>query len=71
MLTLYRVAFEPAREPYWIGLLFTNKNGYFDAISATERSCAVPIPKVERHRLGVHTIQLAFCVGTKTSTQQR
>jgi len=71
MLTLYRKAFAPARKPYWIGLLFTHKNCDFDAISAAERSCAAPIPKVERHRLSVHTIPLAFRVGTKTNTQQR
>ena len=71
MLTLYRKAFAPTRKPYWIGLLLTHKNGDFDAISATKQSFAAPIPKVERHRLGVHTIPLAFRVGTKTNTQQR
>ena len=39
--------FAPAQKSYRIGLLFTNKNGDFGAISGTERSCAAPISKVE------------------------
>ena len=36
-----------AMKSYWVGLLFTHKNGDFGAISVTERSCAPPISKVE------------------------
>ena len=32
MLTVYRIAFVPARKPYWIELLFTHNNGDFGAI---------------------------------------
>ena len=39
----------PAQKPYRIAILFTRKNGDFGAISVTERSCAAPISKVERH----------------------
>ena len=42
-------SFAPARKSYHMGLVFTHKNGDFGAISATERSCAAPISKVERH----------------------
>ena len=49
MFTLYRIAFAPARKPYWIGLLFTQKNGDFGAISVAERNFAAPISKVESH----------------------
>ena len=38
-----QIALAPARKPYWIGLLFTYKNGDFGAISVTEQSCAVRI----------------------------
>ena len=38
-----------AMRSYWIRLLFTLKNDDFGAISETERSCAVPISKVDRH----------------------
>ena len=48
-LRLYWIAFVPAQKPYRIGILFTRKNGDFGAISVTERSCAAPISKVERH----------------------
>ena len=41
--------FAPAQKPYRIGILSTRKNSDFGAISVTERSCAAPIPKVERH----------------------
>ena len=36
-------------EPYWIGLLFTRKNGDFGAISVAAPSCAAPISKVKSH----------------------
>ena len=49
MFTLYQIAFAPTRKPHRIGLLFTHKKGDFCAISVTERSCAAPISKVERH----------------------
>ena len=39
-----------------IRLLFAHKNGNFGAISVTDRSCAAPISKVERHKWG------RFCV---------
>ena len=45
LFTIYGIAFTPARKPYWIGLLFTHKNGDFGAISVTERRVA-PITKV-------------------------
>ena len=44
-----RITFAPARKPYRIGILFTQKNGDFGAISVTERSWAAPISKVESH----------------------
>ena len=43
------MALERARKSYRMGHLFTNKNGCGGAISVTERSCAAPISKVERH----------------------
>ena len=43
MFTLYRVPFTPARKPYAIGLMFTDKKSDFGAISVTERSCAAAI----------------------------
>ena len=46
---LYRIASARARKPYRIGLGFIHKNGDFRAICITERSCAVPISKVESH----------------------
>ena len=49
MLTLYRIAFAPARKSYRIRILFTHKNGDFGAISVTERNYAAPISKVESH----------------------
>ena len=39
MLTLYRIAFAPARKSYQIGFLLTHKNGNFGAISVIDRSC--------------------------------
>ena len=48
-VTLYQVAFTPAQKQYWIGLLFTHKNGDLGAISVTERCCAAPVSKVESH----------------------
>ena len=41
--TKYRKAFAPARKPYRIGILFTQKNGDLGAISVTE----ISISKVE------------------------
>ena len=38
-----------SRKSYRIGFLFIQKNGCGGAVSVTERSCAAPIPKVERH----------------------
>ena len=49
MFTLYRTAVPPPRNSYHIGLLFTHKSNSGGAISVTERSCAVPISKVESH----------------------
>ena len=50
---LSRIAFAQAEKPYGtLGLLFTHKNGDFGAISATERSCAAPISKVEVVTIG-------------------
>jgi len=49
LYTLYRIALAPTRKPYRIGHLFTQKNGGFDAISLTERSCAALILKLDRH----------------------
>ena len=49
MFTLYRKALAPARKPYQTGLLFTQNNGAFSGISATERRCAALISKVEHH----------------------
>ena len=49
MFTLYRIAFAPPRKSNWIGLLFIHKNRFYGAISLTEKSCAAPISKVERH----------------------
>ena len=46
---LVRIVLAPARKLHRIGLLFTNRNGDFSAISVTERSCAAPFWKVERH----------------------
>ena len=49
MFTLYRIAFAPARKPYQILLLFTQKNGDLGVVSVMERSCSRPIAKVESH----------------------
>ena len=49
MFTLYRIPFAPVGKSYQIGLLFIYENDDFGAISVTERSCAAPITKVERH----------------------
>ena len=43
MYTLYRTAFAPAQKPWRVRLLFTLKNGDFDATSVTEGSCTVRI----------------------------
>ena len=42
-------SFTPARKPFQIDLQFKHNNSDFGAISVTERSCASPILKVERH----------------------
>ena len=50
MFTLRRIAsFTPAQKPFQIDLQSTHKNSDFGTISVTERSCASPILKVERH----------------------
>lgn len=51
MFTINRKAIALARNPYpyRIGILFTHRNDDFGAISATERSCAAPISRVELH----------------------
>ena len=50
MFTLERIAsFTPAPKPFQICLMSTHKNSDFGTISVTERSCASPILKVERH----------------------
>ena len=41
------MAFAPPQKSSRIGLLFTNNNGDFTAISVLKRSCTVPISKVE------------------------
>ena len=48
-------SFTPAQKPFRIGLFLTHKNGDFDAISVTERSCAARISKVKSHieKLGI------------------
>ena len=47
--TQYGIAFDPARNPYGIGLLVTQNNGDSGAISVTKRSCPAPISKLESH----------------------
>ena len=47
--SIYRITFTPARKPYWIGHLFTHRNGNFGAISVTERIFTTQISKVKRH----------------------
>ena len=70
-VTLYQVAFTPAQKQYWIGLLFTHKNGDLGAISVTERCCAALRPSLKwrvTYRIGVHTIQDSFqCQQNKVS----
>ena len=54
---LYRISFCVCTKTIpGVGLLFTHKNGDFDLISVTERSCAAPVSKVERY------ISDRFCV---------
>ena len=60
MLTLYRMAFAPARKPYGIELLFTHNNGDLGEISLTVRSCAAPIKWRVTYRIGVHTGSESF-----------
>ena len=36
MFTVYRIACAPPRKPYWIGLLFTKKNGCGGVISVPD-----------------------------------
>ena len=43
IFTLPQIAFSPARKPYRIELLFTQKNGDFGAISVKELCCVAPI----------------------------
>ena len=43
-----------------IGLLFTHKNGYFGAISVTERSCNSPVSQVESHTI---SDTCSYCAG--------
>ena len=67
MFTLYGIAVAPAQKPYRIGLLFTHKNGDFDAISVRERSCpALSLNRRVTYGISVHTIPDRFCAGTKT-----
>ena len=49
MFTLYRIVFGPTQKPYRIGLLFTQENSDFGAISVTEQSSTSPISKVRSH----------------------
>ena len=61
MFTLYRIVFGPTQKPYRIGLLFTQENSDFGAISVTEQSFATPISKVRSHISDdVYTIPVAF-----------
>ena len=53
--TLYRMAFAPPRQSYWIGLLLTHENGDFGAVFVTERNCATPSSKV-KSRIVVHIV---------------
>ena len=46
MFTLSWIAFEPARKPHRVGLLFTHENGDLGEISVTGRSCAAPSRRV-------------------------
>ena len=47
---LYLIAFAPARQTYRTEVLFTNKNGDFEAIPVTERSRAAPILIFEKKK---------------------
>ena len=49
MFTVYWTPLAPAPKRYRIGLLFRHNDGDFGGISATERSCAALISKVEHH----------------------
>ena len=61
MFTVYRIAFAPPRKPYWMGLLYTQKNGCGGVISETER-LAVPSRSLKWSwvtcwiHVGVHTL---------------
>ena len=44
------MAVAPTRKPYGTGILFTHKNGDFEAISVTERSRAAPILIFEKKK---------------------
>ena len=59
MLTLYWMAFAPAR-PYGIGFQFAHKNGDLGAISLTVRSSAAPIKWRVTYRISVHTVSESF-----------
>ena len=50
LFTLYLIAVAPARKPYRTGVLFTHKNGDFEAISVKERSRAAPILIFEKKK---------------------
>lgn len=43
------VSLATKRKPYWIGFLFTHKNGHFCATSVTEWGCAALTMKLDRH----------------------
>ena len=84
MFTLYRRAFAPPRESYWIGLLFTHKDGCGGGNSVTERSFSALISKVERHNLvrrgcdpfvqrrgPIHWTKVTEALGTRLGASQR
>ena len=68
MFTLYKIAFAATGIPHRIGILFTHKSADFGAISATKRSWAAPISKVESHISDEVFIlyRVAFRVGTNS-----
>ena len=45
----YRIVLVPARNAYWMGFLFTYKNGDFGGISVTEQCCDARISEAESH----------------------
>ena len=78
-VTLYRIAFAPARKLYRVELLFTHCNGDFSAISVTERRYAAPISKVASHILDrclyntkyIRFIQYSMNIGLVVSSYRR